>query len=80
MKAVNTIRFSGRVHMSGYTKPLQHLETKDEGVGHWMLYDDAIFTTWPCIDNRQWFIGVAVSTSINPAWCFLSLPPHPANI
>lgn len=46
--------------MSGYTNPLTHLTTKDEGVAHWMLYDDAILTTWPCKDNRQWFIGVAV--------------------
>ncbi|EGD93403.1 FAD-dependent urate hydroxylase [Trichophyton mentagrophytes] len=61
MKATNTIRFTGRVHMSGYTKPLTHLTTKDEGVAHWMLYDDAILTTWPCKDNRQWFIGVAAA-------------------
>lgn len=63
MEGVNTIRFSGRVHMSGYTKPLRHLSTEDEGVAHWMLYDDAILTTWPCGDNRQWFIGVSVCPS-----------------
>ncbi|KAK2746043.1 hypothetical protein FQN57_003383 [Myotisia sp. PD_48] len=61
MTATNTIRFSGRVHMSGYTKPLTHLSTKDEATAHWMLYDDAILTTWPCKDNRQWFIGVAAA-------------------
>ena len=27
-------------------------------MGHWMLYDDSILTTWPCKENRQWFIGV----------------------
>jgi salicylate hydroxylase len=54
----NTIRFTGRVHMSGYTKPLSHLSTTDLGIGHWMLYNDCILTTWPCKENRQWFIGV----------------------
>ncbi|KAL9604070.1 MAG: hypothetical protein Q9179_001993 [Wetmoreana sp. 5 TL-2023] len=54
----NTIRFTGRVHMSGYTAPMENLGPKDLGVGNWLLYDDAILTTWPCIDNRQWFIGV----------------------
>ncbi|KAL8725321.1 MAG: hypothetical protein Q9166_007427 [cf. Caloplaca sp. 2 TL-2023] len=54
----NTIRFTGRVHMSGYTAPMENLGPKDLGVANWLLYDDAILTTWPCIDNRQWFIGV----------------------
>ncbi|PLB49859.1 FAD/NAD(P)-binding domain-containing protein [Aspergillus steynii IBT 23096] len=58
VKAENTIQFTGRVHMSGYTKPLEHLTSNDLGMGHWMLYDDSILTTWPCKDNRQWFIGV----------------------
>lgn len=44
--------------MSGYTKPLQHLTANDLGIAHWMLYDDSILTTWPCQENRQWFIGV----------------------
>lgn len=44
--------------MSGYTRPLEHLRKADLGMGHWVLYDDATFTTWPCQDNRQWFIGV----------------------
>ncbi|KAI9042415.1 FAD-dependent oxidoreductase [Aspergillus affinis] len=57
-KAENTIRFTGRVHMSGYTQPLEHLTSGDLGMGHWMLYDDSILTTWPCKENRQWFIGV----------------------
>jgi salicylate hydroxylase len=44
--------------MSGYTKPLEHLGRQDVGMGHWILYDNATFTTWPCQENRQWFIGV----------------------
>lgn len=56
----STIRFTGRTHMSGYTAPLEHLGPEEEGVGTWMLYDDSIFTTWPCKDKRQWFIGVQV--------------------
>lgn len=44
--------------MSGYTAPLQHLSPSDLGVGNWILYDDRLLTTWPCVDNRQWFIGV----------------------
>lgn len=44
--------------MSGYTKPLEHLGRQDVGMAHWVLYDNATFTTWPCQDNRQWFIGV----------------------
>ncbi|KAI0205151.1 putative monooxygenase [Astrocystis sublimbata] len=56
-ETMNTIRFTGRVHMSGITSPLPHLGSEDIGVGHWMLYDDCILTTWPCPDNQQWFIG-----------------------
>jgi len=63
VQGANTIRFTGRVHMSGYTKPLEHLGDEDRGVGNWMLYDDSIFTTWPCKENRQWFIGVKVRYS-----------------
>jgi salicylate hydroxylase len=44
--------------MSGYTQPLSHLSTDDLGIAHWMLYNDCILTTWPCKENRQWFIGV----------------------
>ncbi|ERF71506.1 hypothetical protein EPUS_00495 [Endocarpon pusillum Z07020] len=58
LDAKNTIRFTGRVHMSGYTAPMENLGAKDLGVGNWLFYDDAILTTWPCVDNRQWFIGV----------------------
>ncbi|KAL8857823.1 MAG: hypothetical protein Q9178_005579 [Gyalolechia marmorata] len=54
----NTIRFTGRVHMSGYTAPMENLGPKNLGVGNWLFYDDCTLTTWPCIDNRQWFIGV----------------------
>lgn len=60
LPAVNSIKFTGRVHMSGYTSPVEHLGPSELGVGNWVLYDDSILTTWPCIDNRQWFIGVKV--------------------
>ncbi len=63
LDAKNTIRFTGRVHMSGYTAPIENLGPKDLGVGNWLFYDDAILTTWPCVDNRQWFIGVKVGSS-----------------
>lgn len=59
-KSRNTIRFTGRIHMSGITAPLQTLGKENLGVANWMLYDDSILTTWPCWDNRQWFIGVKV--------------------
>lgn len=58
--AKNTIRFTGRVHMSGYTAPISHLTEQEVGVGTWMLYDRSILTTWPCKHNRQWYIGVKV--------------------
>ncbi|KAL8677038.1 MAG: hypothetical protein Q9186_006501 [Xanthomendoza sp. 1 TL-2023] len=58
LEGKNTIRFTGRVHMSGYTAPMENLGPKDLGVGNWLFYDDCTLTTWPCIDNRQWFIGV----------------------
>ncbi|KAI9676092.1 MAG: hypothetical protein M1817_000835 [Caeruleum heppii] len=58
MSATNTIRFTGRVHMSGYTAPIENLGPGDLGVGNWLFYNDSILTTWPCKDNRQWFIGV----------------------
>ncbi|KJZ78294.1 hypothetical protein HIM_02332 [Hirsutella minnesotensis 3608] len=58
MNQGNTIQFSGRVHFSGYTKPLENCGPAELGVGNWMLYDQATMTTWPCKDNRQWFIGV----------------------
>lgn len=57
----NTIQFSGRVHFSGYTRPLKNCGPEQIGVGNWMLYDQTILTTWPCRDNRQWYIGVKVS-------------------
>ncbi|KAI1812327.1 putative monooxygenase [Poronia punctata] len=62
-KASNTIRFTGRVHMSGITSPLEHLGSEEIGVGNWLLYDDSILTTWPCPDNQQWFIGVKKADS-----------------
>ncbi|KFY12171.1 hypothetical protein V492_04054 [Pseudogymnoascus sp. VKM F-4246] len=58
LSRINTIKFTGRVHMSGYTKPLPNLGRQDLGVGSWMFYDDSVLTSWPCIDNRQWYIGV----------------------
>lgn len=68
MTESNTIKFTGRVHMSGITAPLEHLGTQDLGVANWMLYDDSTLTTWPCPDNRQWFIGVKVSSPSPYAW------------
>lgn len=61
-KTTNTIRFTGRVHMSGITSSLEHLGPEAGGVGNWLLNDDSILTTWPCPDNQQWFIGVTVRT------------------
>ena len=63
LDAKNTIRFTGRVHMSGYTAPMENLGPKEVGVGNWLLFDDSILTTWPCVENRQWFIGVKVGSS-----------------
>lgn len=63
LPAVNSIKFTGRVHMSGYTSPVEHLGPSELGVGNWLLYDNSILTTWPCKDNRQWFIGVKVCSS-----------------
>ncbi|KID68703.1 Monooxygenase, FAD-binding protein, partial [Metarhizium hybridum] len=56
--AANTIQFTGRVHFSGITSPLPNCGPQELGVANWMLYDQAILTTWPCKDNRQWYIGV----------------------
>lgn len=67
LKQENTIQFSGRVHFSGYTRPLKNCGPEQIGVGNWMLYDQAILTTWPCRDNRQWYIGVKVSCSLIPS-------------
>ncbi|KAK1725393.1 FAD binding monooxygenase [Colletotrichum acutatum] len=61
LKEANTIKFTGRVHMSGITAPLEHLGAQDLGVANWMLYENSTLTTWPCPDNRQWFIGVTKS-------------------
>jgi salicylate hydroxylase len=55
------IKFTGRVHFSGITKPLENLTSNEIGVANWVLYDDSILTTWPCPNNSQWFIGVKVS-------------------
>ncbi|KID80237.1 Monooxygenase, FAD-binding protein, partial [Metarhizium brunneum ARSEF 3297] len=56
--SANTIQFTGRVHFSGITSPLPNCGPKELGIANWMLYDQAILTTWPCKDNRQWYIGV----------------------
>ncbi|KAJ9285043.1 hypothetical protein DTO027B5_6333 [Paecilomyces variotii] len=61
LDSINSIRFTGRVHMSGYTAPIENLGPAELGVGNWLLYDNSILTTWPCKDNRQWFIGVKAS-------------------
>ncbi|KAJ9490165.1 hypothetical protein VN97_g3104 [Penicillium thymicola] len=53
LDGTHTIRFTGRTHMTGYTHPLQHLSPHDLGVATWVFYDDAILTSWPCIENRQ---------------------------
>ncbi|KAJ5809307.1 FAD binding monooxygenase [Penicillium pulvis] len=53
LDGTHTIRFTGRTHMTGYTHPLQHLSSQDLGVATWVFYDDAILTSWPCIENRQ---------------------------
>ncbi|RAK74478.1 FAD-dependent oxidoreductase [Aspergillus fijiensis CBS 313.89] len=66
LEGANTIRFTGRTHMTGYTHPLQHLGPADLGVATWVFYDDSILTSWPCIDNRQWFVGVKSSELKNP--------------
>ncbi|GAD98574.1 FAD binding monooxygenase [Paecilomyces variotii No. 5] len=58
LDSINSIRFTGRVHMSGYTAPIENLGPAELGVANWVLYDNSILTTWPCKDNRQWFIGV----------------------
>ncbi|KAK7423160.1 hypothetical protein QQX98_001236 [Neonectria punicea] len=58
MKDANTIQFTGRVHFSGMTAPLENCGPSELGVANWMLYDQTILTTWPCRDNRQWYIGV----------------------
>ena len=65
LEGINTIQFTGRVHMSGYSKPIPNLGAEHLGVGNWLFYDDAILTTWPCKDNSQWFIGVKASTRLH---------------
>lgn len=74
--ATNTIRFTGRVHMSGYTRPISHLTERETGVGTWMLYDRTILTTWPCKDNRQWYIGVKVSSMPTVDWNPIRAKPN----
>ncbi|GAT21183.1 FAD-dependent monooxygenase [Aspergillus luchuensis] len=58
LAGVNTIRFTGRTHMTGISYPLEHLGPNDLGVATWVFYDDCILTSWPCTENRQWFVGV----------------------
>lgn len=59
--AKNTIKFTGRVHMSGFTNPIAHLTEMEKGVGCWMLNDGAIMTTWSCKGKRQMYSGAKVS-------------------
>ncbi|PYI10939.1 FAD binding monooxygenase [Aspergillus sclerotiicarbonarius CBS 121057] len=61
LAGVNTIRFTGRTHMTGISYPLTHLGPEDLGVATWVFYDDCILTSWPCTENRQWFVGVKPS-------------------
>jgi len=63
-KSANTIRYTGRTHMSGITKPLPHLSDDAIGVGHWMLYDKSVLVTWPCPGKGQWFIGMKQSATV----------------
>nr|UYW66729.1 PyrC [Penicillium thymicola] len=67
LDGTHTIRFTGRTHMTGYTHPLHHLSPHDLGVATWVFYDDAILTSWPCIENRQWFVGVKSSILKDPS-------------
>ena len=64
LEGINSIKFTGRVHMSGFSKPMPNLGPEHLGVGNWLFYDDAILTSWPCKDNCQWFIGVKVRTPL----------------
>ncbi|GFN10708.1 FAD-dependent oxidoreductase [Aspergillus tubingensis] len=64
LAGVNTIRFTGRTHMTGISYPLEHLGPNDLGVATWVFYDDCILTSWPCTENRQWFVGVKVRHSL----------------
>ncbi|OJZ83628.1 hypothetical protein ASPFODRAFT_49041 [Aspergillus luchuensis CBS 106.47] len=71
LAGVNTIRFTGRTHMTGISYPLEHLGPNDLGVATWVFYDDCILTSWPCTENRQWFVGVKPSeakTTTRSTW------------
>ncbi|CAK43125.1 hypothetical protein AnigIFM60653_004237 [Aspergillus niger] len=71
LAGVNTIRFTGRTHMTGISYPLEHLGPNDLGVATWVFYDDCILTSWPCTENRQWFVGVKSSeakTTTRSTW------------
>jgi salicylate hydroxylase len=59
-KEANTIKFTGRVHMSGITWPMKNLGPQELGVANWLFYDDSVLMTYGCRDNRQWFIGIKV--------------------
>lgn len=55
--AGNTIKFTKRVHMSGWSHPLPGLGEKELGVANWLFYDDSVMMTFGGRDNRQWFIA-----------------------
>jgi salicylate hydroxylase len=59
-EGANTIKFTGRVHMSGITYPMKNLGPQELGVANWLFYDNSVLMTYGCIDNRQWFIGIKV--------------------
>ncbi|GAQ46317.1 FAD-dependent monooxygenase [Aspergillus niger] len=42
LAGVNTIRFTGRTHMTGISYPLEHLGPNDLGVATWVFYDDLV--------------------------------------
>jgi salicylate hydroxylase len=60
LKEANTLRFTGRVNMSGITKPMKNLGPQDLGVANWLFYDNTALMTFGCQNNKQWFAGVKV--------------------
>lgn len=72
--AHNTIQFTGRVHFSGITSPLKNCGADEIGIANWMLYDKTILTTWPCPDNRQWYVGVKVSVPLKMRLAIPAIP------
>jgi salicylate hydroxylase len=63
-KAGNTIKFTKRVHMSGWSHPMPGLGEQELGVANWLFYDDSVMMTYGGKDNRQWFIAIRESDEI----------------